>query len=122
MAPKAESAGECISTISLIIPVKNESSAISWTLDRIPDYVSEVIVIDGNSSDNTYELASMHPKVTRVVRQRSKGKGAALSAGFQVGREEVSVLIFPFNARNSAAAVRAEIVPRGREASSGFGI
>ena len=79
--------------VSLIVPVKNEAPTIGWILDRIPNYISEVIVVDGNSTDNTVELASRHNRVSHIVIQSSKGKGAALSAGFAMATGELVAII-----------------------------
>lgn len=69
-------------SISLVIPAKNELASLPTVLDEIPGYVDEVIIVDGHSNDGTFDYAEKHPRVDKVVRQRSKGKGAALSAGF----------------------------------------
>jgi glycosyltransferase involved in cell wall biosynthesis len=69
-------------SVSLVIPAKNELASLPTVLDSIPPYVDEVIIVDGHSSDGTLEYAKSHPRVDKVVRQRSKGKGAALSTGF----------------------------------------
>lgn len=69
-------------SVSLVIPAKNELASLPTVLDSIPSYVDEVIIVDGHSSDGTLEYARSHPRVDKVVRQRSKGKGAALSTGF----------------------------------------
>lgn len=69
-------------SVSLVIPAKNELASLPTVLNSIPSYVDEVIIVDGHSGDGTLEYAKSHPRVDKVVRQRSKGKGAALSAGF----------------------------------------
>jgi glycosyltransferase involved in cell wall biosynthesis len=69
--------------ISLIIPTRNEESNISQILDLIPEFVDEIFVVDGNSTDKTIEIARTHAKSPAIKVQRSKGKGAALSLGFK---------------------------------------
>ena len=69
-------------TVSVIVPAKNEAETIVSLLDAIPDWVDEIIVVDGQSGDETFNLSASHPRVSVTVQQRSKGKGAALSAGF----------------------------------------
>ena len=48
----------------------------------------------------------MHPKVTRVVRQCSKGKGAALSAGFALACGDFVVIIDADGSMDPAEIVR----------------
>lgn len=79
--------------VSVVIPARNEAMNLPRILDALPDLVDEVIVIDGNSSDETVAVATSHPKVTRVVVQRSKGKGSALSLGLREATREYVVMI-----------------------------
>ena len=69
-------------TVSVVIPTLNEAGTIEGMIDQIPVWVDEVIIVDGNSRDDTVELAIAHQREVRVFLQRSKGKGAALSVGF----------------------------------------
>ena len=68
--------------ITLIIPAKNEEKNILHLLRKLPDSVHEIIVIDGNSTDNTFSVANEYSKTIKVIKQKTKGKGAALSRGF----------------------------------------
>ena len=67
---------------SLVIPTMNESENLQDLLPKIPDFIDEVIVVDGNSADDTVAVAIASSIVTKVITQRRKGKGAALSRGF----------------------------------------
>jgi len=80
-------------TISLVLPAKNESLNLPTFLETVPSYVDEIIVIDGNSTDSTYELALSNPRVNRVVKQRQKGKGSALSLGFSLCKSDIIVTL-----------------------------
>jgi glycosyltransferase involved in cell wall biosynthesis len=80
-------------SVSLIIPAMNESTTLTSIIDSVPEYVDEIIVIDGRSKDNTFEIASNHPRVNKVLRQRSRGKGAALSLGFAVATCDLVAII-----------------------------
>ena len=79
--------------VSLIIPAMNESATLTSIIDSVPTYVDEIIVIDGRSKDNTFEIASNHPRVNKVLRQRSRGKGAALSLGFAMATCDLVAII-----------------------------
>jgi hypothetical protein len=79
--------------VSVVVPAMNEEHNIGWVLERIPDFVDEVILVDGNSSDNTVAVSrALRPDI-RVVTQDRPGKGAALRAGFAAARGEVIVMI-----------------------------
>ena len=80
-------------SVSLIIPAMNESATLTSIIDSVPTYVDEIIVIDGRSKDDTFEIASNHPRVNKVLRQRSRGKGAALSLGFAVATCDLVAII-----------------------------
>ena len=80
-------------SVSLVIPAKNELASLPTVLADIPEYIDEVIVVDGHSDDGTLEYAQRHSRVNKVVRQRSKGKGAALSAGFANASKDLVVII-----------------------------
>ena len=70
--------------VSLVIPTLNEERNIPLLLPRLPDWLHEVILVDGCSTDHTVKVAqSLMPKI-KVVMERRRGKGAALRAGFLV--------------------------------------
>jgi len=79
--------------VSVIIPAKNEALNLKLILDSLPAYVDEVLVIDGGSVDGTLEIAKNHPRVDRVLIQRSKGKGSALSLGLREASNEYVVML-----------------------------
>lgn len=80
-------------TISVIIPTRNEAPNLRYVLPRIPLIVSEVILVDGHSSDNSVALArQLHPGI-RIIRQTGRGKGDALKAGFAEATGEIIVML-----------------------------
>lgn len=79
--------------VSVVIPALNEADSIGWVLARIPNWVSEVVLVDGLSTDRTEQVArGLRPDLV-VVHQRRPGKGAALRAGFAAARGEHIVMI-----------------------------
>ncbi len=87
--------------VSLVIPALNEG-AIGWVLERIPVWVSEVILVDGRSADAT-ELggSGLVPNLV-VVHQPQLGKGAALRAGFAAARGDIIVALDADGSTNPA--------------------
>jgi rSAM/selenodomain-associated transferase 2/rSAM/selenodomain-associated transferase 1 len=71
--------------ISIIIPALNESSNLRETLERIQNARdTEIIVVDGGSSDNTVEIAESYDArviVTLAGRAKQMNAGAAAAAG-----------------------------------------
>ena len=69
--------------MSVIIPTHNEASAISRVLADVPaDLVTEVLVVDSNSTDGTPEIAAKTG--ARVVREPRRGYGRACLTGLSI--------------------------------------
>ena len=80
-------------SVSVVIPARNEAKNLPHVLPRIPNWVHEVVLVDGNSTDGTSEVARrLYPKV-RLVQQTGRGKGDALRAGFAVATGEIIVML-----------------------------
>jgi len=80
-------------TVSVVIPTLNEADNLPHVLPHIPTWVDEVILVDGNSTDRTVEVArQLRPDII-VVGQDRKGKGAALRCGFAAARCDIIVAL-----------------------------
>ncbi|MEY9941376.1 glycosyltransferase involved in cell wall biosynthesis [Streptacidiphilus sp. MAP5-52] len=86
-------AGRSRGSVSLVVPARNEAANISWVLGRIPDCVDEVILVDGESSDDTAGRALAILPSLRVVPQSGPGKGNALRTGFLNAKGDFIVMI-----------------------------
>lgn len=76
--------------VSVIIPARNESDNLPDLLEKISsqDYPSEffeVIVVDDNSNDRTFEIASNYTGIRnfKVLTNKGKGKKSALLTGVE---------------------------------------
>jgi len=81
--------------VSIIIPVKNGerflTSAIKSVLSQ--DYGHyEMIIVDGNSTDNTKKVSQSFSQV-RYLLQQDEGFGNALNAGISIARGELIAFI-----------------------------
>src|SRR6266566_2933418 len=87
--------------ISLVIPIYNEAeglpalySAVSETLDRLPQS-TEIVFVDDGSKDGSAtvldELAAADPRVRVLHLARNYGQTAALMAGFQNSSGDVVI-------------------------------
>jgi len=80
-------------TVSVVVPAMNEARNLEFVLPRIPDFVYEVILVDGNSVDDTVEVARRLRPDIKVVQQNRRGKGNALACGFAASSGEVIVML-----------------------------
>ena len=79
--------------VSVVIPALNEAANLPYVLPRVPAWVDEVLLVDGNSTDNTVQVAlSLRPDI-RVVQQQGRGKGAALRSGFAAASGDIIVML-----------------------------
>jgi cellulose synthase/poly-beta-1,6-N-acetylglucosamine synthase-like glycosyltransferase len=79
------------SSVSLVIPAKNEARNLASVLEQLPPMVDEVILVDGRSSDVTAAMAlSCRPDI-RILTDPEPGKGHALRTGFAAARGELIV-------------------------------
>jgi glycosyltransferase involved in cell wall biosynthesis len=79
------------STVSLVIPARNEARNLSLVLENLPGCVTEVILVDGSSSDVTKLMASTCRPDIRIITEPAPGKGHALRAGFEAAHSDVII-------------------------------
>lgn len=79
--------------ISVVIPAKNEAKNIGWVVGRLPSFVDEVVLVDGQSTDRTIEVTRILRPDVVVVHEDEPGKGAALRAGFAAATGDLVVMI-----------------------------
>jgi len=79
--------------ISVVIPTLNEAENLKLVLPRIPDWVDEVILVDGHSTDDTIAVALENLPSIKIVSQKGRGKGEALRQGFSAASGDVIVML-----------------------------
>ena len=78
--------------VSVIIPALNEAASIGRVLDAIPrERVSEILVVDNGSTDETARVAAAHG--ARVLSEPARGYGAACLRGIG-GASTPDILVF----------------------------
>ncbi len=85
--------------ISIVIPAYNEAGAILPTLEKIKqvtaaaNLVSEIIVVDDGSTDETAVTLRQYPDVRLFVHPQNKGYGASLKTGIRQAQYENIIII-----------------------------
>jgi cellulose synthase/poly-beta-1,6-N-acetylglucosamine synthase-like glycosyltransferase len=85
--------------VSLIVPTKDEETVIRRCLDALvridyPKDKLEIIIVEGNSKDSTYEICrqfeASYPGVFKVIKENaSRGKPSALNLALPVATGEI---------------------------------
>ncbi|MGW0782837.1 glycosyltransferase family 2 protein [Streptomyces sp. NPDC002913] len=79
--------------VSVVIPAMNEAENLPHVFKTLPDWIHEVVLVDGNSTDDTIRVArELRPDVV-VVKQVGKGKGDALISGFAACTGDIIVMV-----------------------------
>jgi glycosyltransferase involved in cell wall biosynthesis len=79
--------------VSVIVCAKNEAENLHYVLPKIPKWVDEILLVDGNSCDQTVELAKKLCPTLRVLIQPRDGKGDALKYGVKHAKGELIVTL-----------------------------
>lgn len=81
------------STVSVIIPARNEAANLPHVFNTLPTWVDEVILVDGDSTDDTVSVTRKLCPRARVIPQTGRGKGDALRTGFAAATGDILVTI-----------------------------
>jgi len=88
-------------SVSIIVPARNEAGNIEDLINRVPQMgpQDELIFIEGNSTDNTWEIIEhVYEKYTPtkkiiIAKQPGKGKGDAVRTGFNLANNEILMIL-----------------------------
>jgi glycosyltransferase involved in cell wall biosynthesis len=80
-------------SVSVVVPTLNEEHNVGYVLGRIPAMVTQVILVDGGSRDDTVAVARQFRPDIQVVQQTRTGKGNALACGFAEATGDIVVMI-----------------------------
>ncbi|MEV7964539.1 glycosyltransferase family 2 protein [Sphaerisporangium sp. NPDC088356] len=80
-------------TVSVVVPAMNEAENLPHVFATLPHWIHEIVLVDGNSTDDTVAVARRLRPNLRVIQQRGKGKGDALRTGFAECTGDIIVMI-----------------------------
>jgi len=78
---------------SVIICTLNEEQNIPHVLPKVPEWVDELLLVDGHSTDKTVEVAKKLRPDIRILYQPGKGKGDAMKYGIQQAIGDIIVTL-----------------------------
>lgn len=93
-------------TVSVVIPVKNEARNLPAVFASLPPWINEVVLIDGQSVDDTVAVAKEYCPDIKIVRQLGEGKGDALLSGFAACTSDIIVMIDGDGSTDGAEMIR----------------
>jgi len=82
-----------VKNVSLVIPTLNEESNIKEVFPYIPDFVDEIVVVDGKSEDRTREEILKFRKDAKIIIEKPEGKGAAMRTGFENATGDIVIMM-----------------------------
>lgn len=80
-------------SVTVVIPTINEEKNLSHVIPLIPTWVTEIIIVDGLSTDNTTAEAKRLKSDIKVILVNNPGKGVALKAGFEASHGDIIVML-----------------------------
>ena len=89
--------------ISFIIPTYNESTAIEKTLSELLEAISdhdEIIVVDGNSEDNTIQIVKNFSEV-KIINSQQRGRAVQMNTGAEKAQKEFILFLHADSSINS---------------------
>jgi len=89
------------SSVSIVIPAKNEAGNIRGIIKKIPKFKepAEVIFVEGHSKDNTYEVIKNEitkykgPNRVSLYKQKGYGKADAVRLGFSYAKNDLLMIL-----------------------------
>lgn len=114
MVARPAARGQLEPSVSVVIPARNEAGNIAAAIERMPPLgrFTEVIFVEGHSSDNTWEQIEQvcttyqGPLRLKKFRQSGKGKADAVWLGFDQAEGDVLMIL------DADLTVRPEDLPR----------
>ena len=95
-----------VPTVSVVIPARNEAANLPHVFGSLPQWVDEIILVDGHSTDDTVAVTRVLCPEAKIITQSGTGKGDALLAGFTAATGDIIVTIDADGSTHGAEIVR----------------
>jgi glycosyltransferase involved in cell wall biosynthesis len=79
-------------TVTAVIPTLNEADNLRWLLPRLTA-VDEVVIVDGESTDGTVEIARLLRQDAVIIVEPPTGKGTAMRVGMAAATSDVLIML-----------------------------
>ena len=79
--------------MSLVITTLNQGRSLTWVPQNLPEWIDELILVDGLSTDRTEVVAFRQCPDVVVVHQVRRGKSAALRARFAAATGDIIAIL-----------------------------
>ena len=79
--------------VTVVIPALNEARNLPHVFAKLPEGLHEVILVDGNSVDDTVATARRLRPDVRILTQNRSGKGNALACGFAAATGDIIAMV-----------------------------
>jgi glycosyltransferase involved in cell wall biosynthesis len=80
--------------VSVVIPTLNEAHNLPLILPYLPlNWIDEVILVDGRSTDGTVEVAKRLLPLVNVILETRPGKGVAMQSGFRAAKGDIIITL-----------------------------
>ncbi len=87
-------------SVSVVVPARNEAGNVRRILEEIPEMGAgtEIILVEGNSTDDTWETIQRTVKEfpqrrIRIMQQPGKGKGDAVRTGYAASTGDILMIL-----------------------------
>ena len=78
---------------TVLIPTLNEENNMPRILPKIPPAVSEILIVDGHSQDDTVRVTKEICPQSTIIYQKEKGKGDAIRCGIEAATGDIIVIL-----------------------------
>lgn len=96
------------SKVSIIIPAKNEAEGLKKILKSVKPYSTDIIVVDGHSTDSTKEITTTLG--ARYYLDNGLGRGDAVRIGIQKAKKDI-LLFFDADGSHNEKEIPSLIIP-----------